>query len=133
MAALLLALATPALAMGGGGGGGGMGGGMGGGGMNGGMGSGDMGEPGPMHDHEMALEQHQRGMAPSLTSLMRQIRRKYPGKVLDVRVERAGQAAAYVFTIMQGNRIRQVRIPLSGASETAERRRTFNFRSGRER
>lgn len=157
---LLLALAGQAFAMGGGeggghggGGGGDHGGGMGGGGMGGGGmgdggdhsggmggadgGMGNMGDmpgmmgPDTMHDHEMALEQHRSGMAPPLKTLMRQIRQKYPGKVLDVRMVRDRKGSAYMFTIMQGNRIRQVRVPLSGNGKRLQGRRIFNFNSGR--
>lgn len=135
VACLLLAFATPALAMGGGGGGGG-GGSHGDGGMgSGGMGSGGMGNgmgSSPMHDHEMALKQHRSGMAPSLRALMRQIHRKYPGKVLDVRMVRDAKGSAYVFTIMQGNRIRQVRVSLPNRPGRAGGR-SYNFNGGTRR
>lgn len=122
---------------------GGSGGGMGG--SGGGMGgSGSMGSSGATgggdnmgngfsstpHDHEMALQQHRQGAAPALKSLMRQIGRRYPGKVLDVRVERTPRGATYVFTILQKTRVRQVRVPIGF---TTRPRRTYNFNNRKRR
>ncbi len=142
---IFLATAGAALAMGGGAGGG-MGGGMGGGGMSdggtgsGGMGGGGMGDGGTgsggmeaMRDHDMALEQHRSGMTPPLRLLMRQVGRKYPGKVLNVRMVRDSRGSAYVFTIMQGNRILQVRMPLSTARGRKQGGRSYNFNSDKRR
>lgn len=147
-AMVVMSLAGQAFAMGGGseGGAGGSGGGHGGGhggdgagSHDGGMGSmddsangtgsmGGMGGSGGMHDHEMALQQHRRGMAPSLKALMRQVRSRHPGKVLDVRMVRDRKGSAYIFTILQGDRIRQVRVPLAGGNRV-QGRRMFNFNS----
>ena len=78
------------------------------------------------HDHEMALERHRQGGVPPLKVLMRQIRRQYPGKVLDVRLERGSRGDVYVFTILQKSRVRQVRVPV-GRGTASRRTRTYNF------
>ena len=78
------------------------------------------------HDHEMALKQHRQGMAPALKTLMRQIRRQYPGKVLDVRLERGPRGNAYVFTILHKTQVRQVRVPI-GHGMLRNRTRSYNF------
>ena len=55
---------------------------------------------------------------------MRQIQHKYPGKVLDVRLEHGARGNAYVFTILNGTRVRQIRVPVG---RMARPRRTYNF------
>ena len=94
--------------------------------MNGGM-NGDMG----MRDHEMALQERKSGQVPALSTLMKEVERKYPGRILNVRMVRSRKGSAYVFTIMQENRIRQVLVPLSGGRAPAAR--SFNFTSGKKR
>ena len=86
--------------------------------------------PSAPHDHETALREHRQGSAPSLKSLMRQVERQYPGKVLDVRLERGTHGAFYVFTILNRARVRQVRIPI-GRSRRPRRTYNFNIRKRR--
>ena len=82
------------------------------------------------HDHEMALQQHRQGSAPSLKSLMRQVEHRYPGKVLDVRLERGPRGIFYVFTILNKARVRQVRVPIGRSTRL---RRTYNFNTRKRR
>lgn len=64
--------------------------------------------------------------APSLNRLMGDIRRQYKGKILDVKIRRAGSTeTAYVFTILRDNRIFRVQVPLARPA------RKFNFNAGR--
>ena len=74
----------------------------------------------------MALAHHRQGSVPALKVLMRRIRRQFPGKVLDVRMERGPRGDAYVFTILQKRRVRQVRVPV-GRRTPPRRTRTYNF------
>gem|GEM_PF-4853272 len=123
---------------GGGMGGGGMGGGATDGGASGGMGMGSGNTAGgdgmraPATDHEAARSQRMRGAAPSLATLLAEVRRRHPGKVLDVRLQRGPAGSAYVFTIMTPrNTVRRVRVPLPAGVAPRRPQRTYNFNRSR--
>ena len=61
---------------------------------------------------------------------MQQIRRQYPGKVLDVRLERGARGVVYVFTILHKTRVQRVRVPVG---PTTRRMRTYNFNTRKRR
>ncbi len=54
-----------------------------------------------------------RGRLPSLRSILQQVRRTHPGRVLDVRLKGKGSRRVYELKVLgRDNRVRTVRVPL---------------------
>ena len=75
-------------------------------------------------DHEYAWRARRRGDIRALRGILERIRRRFGGRVLDVRLERKKGRSWYEIRILdRHDRVRKVRVPIS--------RRKRNFRAGR--
>lgn len=75
-------------------------------------------------DHEYAWRQRERGRLRALDDILRRIRRRYGGQVLEVKLRRRKGRAYYEIRILDSkDRVRKLRVPASNKVQ--------NFRAGR--
>ncbi len=86
-------------------------------------GMGDIEEDEEDDDHERAYEDRRRGKVRPLSAILVMIRNRYGGRILDVKLRRAGERRYYVIRILdRRGRVRNVKV-------SAEKEKRFNFRA----